>query len=161
MIKWKIYRVLNYIQLVYAGCVVLIILFLFIKNGFPEDYTFLLIPAGFLVMAANNYCNLFIFSRYFPNKLIPSKLVKLNIASFIASIVYCVGLIILIIAGTRDEFSEKNRHSFSEGKIALGIFFLMLAQWVYILYMQTRLRLVIRSQHYLSITNVINSIGEN
>jgi hypothetical protein len=112
----------------------------------------------FLLIACNNYLNLYILGRYFPDKSIPRTLEKTNTVFFIIGILLSVFLVIVIIAGSMEEFKEENRHSYP-GKLALLIFILILLNLIYILWMQIKMCKVIKRGHHLSMNQIINSIG--
>jgi hypothetical protein len=67
--------------------------------------------------------------------------------------------VILIVIGSREEFSSTNIKSFSEGKPMLAALVAIFAHWIYILYMQVKMFNVIRKESYTSLANAINSIG--
>jgi hypothetical protein len=50
-------------------------------------------------MACNNYVNLYIFRKHFPDKLIGPDLKKVHTLLFIFSILFSLSLLIVIIAG--------------------------------------------------------------
>ncbi len=110
-------------------------------------------------MACNNYINLYIFKKYFPDKLISPKLEKVNTVFFIISILFCVAILIIIIVGSLEEFNDENIHNLT-GKIVLLIFVLILINWVYVLFMQIKMCNVIKRGNYRSLTNIIDSIGK-
>jgi len=57
-----------------------------------------------------------------------------------------------------EEFDGRNGSL--AGKIALLVFMVILINWVYILCMQIKMFNVIKRESYTSITNTINSIGQ-
>src|SRR6185295_16027835 len=97
--KWKMFKVLNYVQLVYALLLFALSVGLYIKNNFAIEFFSSLVPVGCLAVASNNYLNLFILSRYFPDKSVPARVEKLNTALFITNILSSILLVVLIIIG--------------------------------------------------------------
>jgi hypothetical protein len=63
--------------------------------------------SGFL--ACTNYFNLHVFTKYFPDRSIPSILKKINV--FLSVIGFAIGalLVLIIIAGSREEFNGRDR----------------------------------------------------
>ena len=157
--RWKIFRIANFIQLLYSLAFLLIIIVTFFKKGFPELSFFVLFPVGLFMMMFNNYVNLYILRKYFPDKLPGSDLKSLNTILFILSILFCILLTALTIWGSIEEFSSENLHDHS-GKIVLLTCVLALVNWIYILYMQRKMLRMIRKEHYRSINTIINSIGQ-
>ena len=109
-------------------------------------------------MASNNYFNVFIFTKYFPARSIPSVLKKINTILFVVGLVISGLLVLVIVVGSMEEFDGRNGSL--AGKIALLVFMVILINWVYILCMQIKMFNVIKRESYTSITNTINSIGQ-
>jgi hypothetical protein len=114
--KWKIYKVQNYVQLIYSSLLLALVIGLYLKNNIAIDFPSLLIPVGLSVMPVNNYFNLFIIAHYFPDKAVPDQVSKLNVALIIAGVVFNVLLVVLIVIGSTEEFSHSKASSFSAGK---------------------------------------------
>jgi hypothetical protein len=159
-LKWKIFRVANIIQFIYAVGIFIFIAFNLSRRGFyKEDLFFLSTPFGFLFMGSNNYLNLYIFSKFFPNQLIPTQLEKISTISFVINILFNIPLIILIIAGSIEEFGSENTRDFWTGKIVLAGLLLILINWLYVLFMQLKLKRIIKREYYASINEILNSLG--
>lgn len=157
-LPWKVFRIANWVQLLYSLACFLFIVSNSLKNGHPKISVFIHFPIGFLVMGCNNYVNLYIFRKHFPDKLMGPDLKKVHALCFILSILFSLLLLIVIIAGSTDEFKKENLHQY-EGKFILAVLLLVLLNWIYILFMQTRMKNFIKRENYNSLTKSINSIG--
>ena len=131
----------------------------FFEKGFPEVSFFILFPVGLFVMVCNNYVNLYILRKYFPDKLPVPDLKSLHTILFIVSILFCVLLAALAVWGSIEEFNSENLHDHS-GKIILLGCLLVLVNWIYILVTQKSMINLIKKENYSSITKSINSIGQ-
>jgi hypothetical protein len=160
-LKWKIFKVANIVQFIYAAGFFIYLIFTISRRGYYKgDLVFLLIPSGFFVMGCNNYLNLYILSRFFPNQIIPAPLEKLNMVSFAINILFNIPLIILIIVGSIEEFGSERTGDFWTGKILLAILFVILTNWLYVLFMQLKLKHLIKREYYASINEILNSLGQ-
>jgi hypothetical protein len=158
LLPWKIFRIANWVQLLYSLAGLLFIVGTLIKNGFPPISFFILFPIGLLAMACNNYVNLYIFRRHFPDKPIGSDLKKVHTVFLILSILFSLLLVVVIIIGSMEEFTKENLHEYT-GKFILVVFFLVLLNWMYILLMQVRMDSFIKRENYNSLAKSISSIG--
>jgi len=120
----------------------------------------MLIPGGLLVMAANNYLNLFIMSNYFPDKAVPDQLRKTKSVLFIVSFFFYALLVMLIVVGIIQEFRSSKANSSADGKLLLAGMVLIFVQWTYVLFAQVRMVKVIKKEHSRAINATINSIGQ-
>jgi|SRR6185369_6375655 len=160
-VRWKIFRVANIIQFIYATGFFIFICFGLSRRGYyKDDLAFLSIPLGFLLMGCNNYLNLYIFSKFFPNQLIPTYLERISNISFVINILFNIALIIVIIAGSIEEFGDERNQDFWTGKIVLAGLLIILINWLYILFMQMKLKRVIKREYYASINEILNSLGQ-
>ena len=157
-LPWKMFRIANWIQLLYSFACFLFIVSNLIKNGLPEISFLILFPIGLLVMMSNNYVNLYIFRKHFPDKLMGSDLEKVHTLLFIFSILFSLLLVIAIIIGSIEEFNKENLHRYT-GKFVLAVLLLVLLNWIYILFMQARMNSFIKRENYNSLTKSIGSIG--
>ena len=157
-LPWKMFRMANWVQLLYSLACFLFIAINFLKNGLPEISFLILFPIGLLVMMCNNYVNLHIFRKHFPDKLVGSDLKKVHTLLFIFSILFSLLLLIVIIIGSTEEFNKENLHQYT-GKFVLAMLFLVLLNWIYILFMQSRMDNFIKRENYNSLRKSISSIG--
>ncbi len=83
---------------------------------------------------------------------------KVHTLLFIFGILFCVMLLIVIIAGSTEQLKKENLHQY-EGKFILAVLLLVLLNWIYILFMQTRMENVIKQENYNFLAKSISSIG--
>ena len=160
-VKWKIFRILNLIQLIYGIGFFLFITFNMFRRGYQaDDFPFLSIPLGFFFMACNNYLNLFILSNFFPNKSLPLSFKRLHTASFVISLLFSIALAILLIPASIEEFGDGQNSSLWDGKIVIVCLFFILGNWVYVLIMQVKLKQLIRKRYEMSLQQLLDSIGQ-
>jgi hypothetical protein len=158
-LKWKIFRIANLVQLIGLLACIGLLMTRFLQNTLRGGPVFTAFFAGFLFMACANYFNLHILSKYFPDRSIPPILKKINTILLIIGFTICALLVMIIIAGSLEEFKDVNRNSY-EGKIILLVFFVIFMNWAYILYMQIKMFRLIRKQHHQSLNAMVNSLGE-
>ncbi len=157
-LPWKLFKIANWVQLLYALACLLFIVSNSLKSGPLAISVFILFPIGLLVMMCNNYVNLYILRKHFPDKLMGTDLKKVHTLLFIFSILFSLLLVIIIIIGSTEEFTKENLHHYT-GKFVLGVLFLVLLNWIYILLMQARMNSFIKRENYNSLTKSIRSIG--
>jgi len=157
--KWKIFRIANLVQLTGLLACIGLPVTRFLQHTLRDGPVFTAFSSGFLLMACTNYFNLHVLNKYFPDRLIPTTLKKINTILLIIGSTICGLLVLIIIAGSMEEFKDVNRNSYS-GKIVLLIFLLIFINWSYILYMQIKMFHVIKRQHYQSLNTLVNSLGE-
>ena len=161
--KWKIFLVLNFTLMIPSiiGLVVLTIsLFNTNLERTDDDLMFTtLFLFVFFTITLNSLLNVFIIQRYFPDKLIPVVIKRLNIVSFVLNILLSIGILVLCIYGASEEFDKGTARENNSGVIALGVILFIWIIQVIVLVMQGQLPSLISRNNRNKMDVLIDSIG--
>jgi len=156
--KWKVFKVFNYIQLIYSiGLALFIGYITLIKPRNPDlsFFTFFFIGI-FSYMAACSFLNLHILDRNFPDKPLIGITRRLHfyfsIANIVLNIFYLIGMIFIIIDYFQDGIDSENMGP----TIALMCFLLIWVNNLYISLMEFQVTPFIK-KNFLSL---IDEIGK-
>jgi len=161
-LKWKIFLGLNFLLSLPALIYFILFLIDFLNTYSRHGLYFIAFAFlfGLLVIAVNGFLNIYILQRFFPDKLLPPGIKRLNSISLVVNVVASVGLLLLCIYGAKEEFGPGNEDKSSGGKIALFSFFFMWVTQVIVLIMQGQLPGTISRNNRESIDSLIDSIGQ-
>jgi hypothetical protein len=163
-VKWKIFLALNLVLSVPAlVCFILMIInFLNSHRYRDDDFIFFIFALALLIIALNGFLNIYLLQRFYPDKLLPLSVKRLNAVSLALNILAAIGILILCIYGASLEFrSDYNyRGRDASGKIALAIIFFLWLVQVVILVMQGRLPGIISRNNREKMNSLIDSIGQ-
>src|SRR5262245_58025727 len=118
-LKWKIFFALNFV-LSLPALVCFIFLFINIINSYNRgaDYFIaFLVLFSLLMISVNGFLNIYLIQRYFPDKLIPEGVRRLNTVSLVLNTIIAIGILILCVYGASLEFSYGYEGRDSSGKI--------------------------------------------
>jgi len=171
-LKWKVYRVLNYLL---WGCgIIFFLLFLrliinginLIKSGIDLnksgfDLRFLnisiLISLLFLFMASHGLINIIVMSKTFPDKMLSRNKTRWHIFSLILNLISLVGLIITFFA----LISEFDNNYFNPLPIILAAILILMLSSMFVLICQFNLRKYLREKNASLMNSLIGSIGNS
>lgn len=160
--KWKIFLVFNFVIGIPAFILLILLLIALTRFRENEDYLYgSIFSFAMLIVAANSFLNIFVTQRYYPDKLVPSGIRKLNMVAMILTTVVAVGLLIVCLYAATEEFGEDNDYRDNSGKVALAVLFLALVLQVVILVMQGQLAILIGRGHRQKMHSLIDSIGQD
>ena len=161
-LKWKIFLGLNF--LLSLPALIYFILFLIdFLNSYSRQRFYVIAFAfmfGLLVITVNGFLNIYILQRFFPDKLLPPGVKRLNSISLVVNSVASVALLLLCIYGAKEEFGADREDESSRGKIAVFSFFFMWLTQVIVLIMQGQLPGTISRNNRESMDSLIDSIGQ-
>jgi len=160
-LKWKVFRVLNYLQLIFAiGVIGLIIYSSSITRRGLDDgsaFTYLFI-ASFILMAASAILNIYITNRNFPDKPLASYTNTLHYFFLLFGIIINISLFILLIIGVRDTYNNE----YVPGSVwfVLSIFILIWLINFWVIINQFQVKPFIRKNYQSNFSSLIDSIGK-
>jgi phosphotransferase system glucose/maltose/N-acetylglucosamine-specific IIC component len=161
--KWKIFFALNFILAIPA-----FVALLFLIINFSTSYRtgegnlfFALAVFGLLMITGNGFLNIYVIQRFFPDKLLPVNIKRLNTISLVINFILITGLLILCIYGATIEFRQSNAGRDTSGKIALVIFCLACLIHIITLILQVQILPLINRNNSEKINSLINSIGNS
>jgi hypothetical protein len=162
-VKWKIFFALNFLLAIPAFAALLFSIINFSnRNRTGEDnFYFSLFIFGLLMITGNGFLNIYIIQRFFPDKLLPVSIKRLNIISLVINFIITAGLLILCIYAAMDEFKQGNKGRDNSGKIALVIISVAWVIHFIILILQVQLPTLIIRNNREKINSLINSIGNS
>jgi hypothetical protein len=161
-VRWKIFFALNFVLSLPALVCLIFLIISFLnssRTGGFYLYAFLLL-SGLLMITLNGFLNIYLIQRFFPDKLLPISVKRLNILSLVLNILVAIGVLILCIYGASEEFSRSSEGRDTSGKLALAIIFVLWLVQVVILVMQGQLPGLISRNNRESMHSLIDSIGQ-
>ena len=159
-VKWKLYQILNYVMLVIASIIFLIIGALVLGGNTversPAPY---LVELGFLIMVTQYIMNLIVYSQNFPHKRLLGKALTMHVIAIVFNFIGFLGLSLITTAGAVIEFGEDNDSEDQTGKLMLGLFLLMWMITAFLLFCQLTLNRYLKRRNTDLFTTMIDSIG--
>jgi len=169
-LKWKFYRVLNYLLLCCGIIFFLHFLRLIlhaiylIKSGvdpIKSDLRFLniqvLVSLIFLFMASQSLINIIIMSKTFPDKILNPNKTRWHIFSLILNFISLIGLIISFFTLV----SEMGDDYFDGLLVIFAAISVLMLSSMFVLICQFNLRKYLRQKNALLMNSLIDSIGDN
>ena len=169
-LKWKIYRVLNYLLLCCGIIFFLAFLRLIInginliksgidlkKTGFDSRFLniSILISLIFLFMASYSLINIFVMSKTFPDKLLSGSKNRWHVFSLILNLISLVGLNITF-------FSLMFEDADSEGILTIfTVVSILMLSSMFVLVCQFNLRKYLKQKSESLMNSLIDSIGDS
>lgn len=161
--KWKIFFALNIVLSLPAFVfAILLAIELFNSSIYFDNIIPYLMLAGLIFITFNGFLNIYVVQRFFPDKLIPVSVKRLNGFSLVMNMLTAIGLLLLGIHGAEAEFGDENsRSGSSSGQIAVYLLFLGLIIYIIVLLMQAQLPGIINRNNHYKIHSLIDSIGDD
>jgi type III secretory pathway component EscS len=157
-LKWKIYRVLNYLLLC-CGIILTLNFFRLMINAFDRDFLILSISVTliFLLMASHSLINIFIMSKTFPDKILSPNKTKWHIFSLVLNLLSLIGLVIVFISALSDISDD----FFNGLLIILAVMLVLVLSSLYVLICQFNLRKYLKQKNTSLMNSLIESIGSD
>ena len=157
-LKWRIYRVLNYLLLC-CGIILTLNFSRLIISAFDEDFLILsiLVTLIFLFMALHSLINIFIMAKTFPDKVLDRNKTKWYIFSLVLNLLSFIGLVIAFFSA----LSELTDDYFNGLLIILGVMLILIFSSLFVLICQFNLRNYLNKKNASLMSSMIDSIGEN
>ena len=160
-LKWKIFRVLNYLQLILSIGVIGLIVYSssMTRRGLDDSTAFTYIfMSAFLVLAASAVLNIYITNRNFPDKPLIGFSNTLHYIFLILAVTINIGLFILLIIGIRD--TSENDNIPNSVWVVLSIFILIWLTNFWVIVNQFQIKPYIRKNYQSNFSTLIDSIGK-
>jgi hypothetical protein len=171
-LKWKLYRVLNY--LLFCCGIIFFLHFLRLtinginlfnsgidltKSGIDLRLLYIIILSGilFLFMAAYGLINIIIMSKTFPDKILSRNKTRWQIFSQILNMISLAGLIIGFFAA----ISEFDDNYFAGLLIMFAAISILMVSSMFVLICQFNLRKYLRQKNASLMNSLVDSIGDN
>lgn len=166
---WKLFLVFSYVQLIFAGGLLLLFLvrvFTYSSRYTGDDEVIWITLGGIMILVPflNSTNIVYVMHRYFPNQAVPnSHRIFMTVIGILTAIVWIFLIIIYIIA--LDDYLTRMNEYPGYGRNRASFYFLLgfMADWViglYILIYQVKLASVIRKSSKQKIQDLIESIGK-
>jgi len=158
-VKWKTFRVTNYILLLSSLFVIGILVKAALDQGvsYNELNTFIPLISGFSIMSLNSFFNVFMLHKYFPDKKMPKWTNYLYSLSTIVYTITIAALIFIIIIGLSEEIGSQKKENI--GVIVICILFFFLVQGIFVLFCQFRVRKFLERNYQAHVKEMIENIG--
>ena len=158
-LRWKIFRVINFIQAFFSTAIVLYIVIFLID--FKASYRLILqflYAFGFSVAAVNNFFNIHLLAKYFPGKPLPIAKEK---TAMVLLIPYVLLTLMMLLFGVTELMSEINDTGNSRSIMILGLFTACNLLGVYIFIQQASLIAVINQNNKKEMRRMTKEIGSS
>src|SRR5688572_13084579 len=160
-IRWKTYRVSNYILLVCSAIIFLILVrqfFAFRRTEF--DLLFAMFSFVFFSMIVSSLINITIMSKTFPDKTLNNNQNRWHVFSIVLNVLAFAGLFYAFIS-LMMEIDSSNSEEMVPFLIMLAIVFILLVIVLFTLASQAVLKKYLRSKNDVTVNSMINSIGRD
>lgn len=162
-LKWKLFLVFSYIQLVTSGLVLFVLIFSFSRYKYPHTsidlLIFFLVALALLLVCLNMFLNIHAVHRYFPDTLLPRRNKVWMKTAGVIMIFLWAGLLFLCIIGMESEFSAEVKSRDHTGLIVLSVLSFLWMTGVYTLIFQFQVFHFLARNHEAGMHNLINLIG--
>lgn len=157
-LKWKTYRVLNYLLLC-CGVILTLNFSRFIITAFDYDFLIIsiLVTLIFLFMASHSLINIFIMAKTFPDKILDRAKTRWYIFSMVLNSLSLIGLLIAFFSA----LSEVTNDYFNGLLIILGVMLIIIFSSLFVLICQFSLRNYLIKKNASLMNSMIDSIGAN
>jgi hypothetical protein len=160
--KWRVYKVLSYVQLCYTFLLLLWFgwFVIFMPLGFRNTLLFFVVGIVIVLMAVGPLINIILISKNFPDKPLTVNQTTFYIFSVSANIIASSLLILYSTLGFISEFGPKDEYSQSlTGKIILAFLCIITFINLYLLVMQFGMRRFLKRNYMTSISSQLDSLG--
>ena len=159
-IKWKIFRVVNFLHLLGVVFMLLLVLYSFITFSYNTSSTEILVLALFITggatLLANCICNHHLLEKVYPDKQVSK---SFSVFSIIILVLTCIILLFLTITLSTFFYISYNNRSVSVttlGKMILSVLLAIMITGFYTCIFQVVLRVTIRRNYKRIIDNFLN-----
>ena len=157
-LKWKFYRVFNYLLLCCGIVFLLNFLWITINSRDVRFQTLaILLNFLFLFMAAQGLINIIVMSKTFPDKILSPNKNRWHIVSLILNLSSLAGLIIAFFSLV----SEINDDYFNGLLVIFAVISVLMLSSMFVLTCQFNLRKYLRQKNALLMNSLVDSIGGN
>ncbi len=158
-VKWKIHKILNYVLLISALILFLIMLTVLMDN--IDDIVAYLVTCIFLLMIIQALINLYIISKNLPHKILTGSKLKWHVAASIINFIAFLGLFIFLWVVIK---KVTGRRDYTEDDV--GIIILLVCSFIwfidgFILFCQFTLPAYLKKNSTNLFHSLINSIGSD
>lgn len=158
--RWKVFRIANYIQLILTVLLLGILSFSYFTDGDNEFISWvMLFFFSLAVIIVNNCFNLHLLQQYFPARILPEGKSRMFTVLLILFIFVIIGLIIICTLGLISELSTTGNND-RAGLVGLGILMVELLLGIYILVIQAGLPLFIERNNRKEMQNALDRLGQ-
>lgn len=160
---WKLFRILNYVQLISSAVITLFISFIILssfteKNISVVGFTYLF-GLLFLFICLSSIMNSYIILKIFPDKPMSRAMSTLFMCTIIVSTLTCLCLLGISITGLSIELDATNEKADIYGLITGLVLLLLSLVHGFVLVMQYRVKQFIRLNQAKTMDSLIASIG--
>ena len=157
-VKWKIYKILNYVLLVSAAILFLIMLTVLMDN--LDDIKAYLLTCSFLMMIIQALINLYIIAKNLPYKILTGSKLKWHVTASIINFIAFLGLLIFLWF-VLEKVTEPAHYTDEVGIIILLVCSFICFIDGFILFCQFTLPAYLKKNSRNMADSLINSIGSD
>lgn len=159
-VRWKIFRVANYLQLVISLAILGLAAYSYVSIDTTEAPWFLLFIISMVLVICNNCVNVHIVYRYYPDKQLPLGKKVVSIVLLIFFILINIILLLAIGLGIEDLRSAEDYEATRSGWVILGILIAHVAQGIYIICLQVGLPRALERNSRRHMQQLLDDIGK-
>ena len=157
-LKWKFYRVINYLLLCCGIIFFLSFLRLIINATDRRFQNFsLLVSLIFLFMASQSLINIIIMSKTFPDKIPGPNKARWHVFSLVLNLISSIGLLVCWFTIV----SDMGDHYLSGLLVTFAVISILMLLSIFVFICQINLRKYLRQKNESLMNSLIASIGEN
>ncbi len=160
-VRWKVFRFINYFQVIANAGFLALMLIVIMKTGFESSPTLSIISVLiFSFQIINNLFNIHLLSKHYPHTLLSKRKEKTGIVLLIIYIFVTIGLLIMGFSALIDIYSDS--YNYYSLPAALSIIFFLVCNLlnIYIIIEQASLPTHIERNNKRNILRITNEIGE-
>lgn len=159
-VKWKLYIILNLLLAIPALAVLILLIISFYSTTGKDPGFTILFCTSFMIIMVNNFFGILMYQRYFPGKLPPVHIKRINLVLLILTWAVVLLMTLVTSFGAFEEFSSDDTERDSAGKVAVFVLFFIIILQATILVMQAKLSNLIQRNSRKKIQDLIDSIGQ-
>ena len=157
-VKWKVYKILNYVLVVFATILFLLMLTIIMDNS--DDISAYLVACIFLLMIFQALINLYILSKSFPYHILSGQKLTWHVIAVTLDIISFLGMLAFLIFVIKKTFGRRDQFD----DVGTIVFIVCSCIWVlngFILFSQLTVTFYLRKNSKTLFHTMIDSIGES
>ena len=159
-LSWKLYKAFNYVLLIYASILLLLIATIVSVESLPDDSSFYIFVTGVILILVASIININIINRFFPDKALSGRATVGHVLSLIFLILTFIGFSLTIYYALK-LFYQSRRNNDNASLIFLITMAIVNCLQLYVIILQMQLRRFVRKNNDQTIGRLIDSIGTN
>lgn len=160
-VRWKVFRFINYLQVIVNAGFLALMLIVIMKTGFESSPALSIISVLiFAFQITNNLFNIHLLNKHYPYTTLSRKKEKVGIVLLIVYIFVTIGLLIMGFSGLIDIFSDDYNYYSLTAAVSIIFFLTCNLLNIYIIIEQASLPTHIERNNKKNIRRITEEIGK-